>query len=85
MKQKIKKYITKWELVYKDGLPDHSPVRIEDLGKAPSYRLICKALLKNDFQCETLGFNREKSIVYDSIKKEELKNRGVINQLNLFL
>jgi len=85
MKDKIKKYITKWKSSYHNGIPDEAPTRLEDLGKAPSYRLICKTILKNDFQCETLGFNRPKTLIYDNIKKTELKEKGKIKQLNLFI
>jgi predicted phosphoadenosine phosphosulfate sulfurtransferase len=84
MKQKINQYLTKWNSVYKDGIPDESPTRLEDLGKAPSYRLICKTILKNDFQCETLGFAKNKPLVYHEFKKIELSKRGIYNQLELF-
>lgn len=84
MRQRIKKYLTKWESVYKNGIPDEAPTRLEDLGKAPSYRLICKAILKNDYQCETLGFSKNKPLVYHDLKKIELANKGIYIQLNLF-
>lgn len=84
MRQKIKKYLTKWELVYKEGIPDEAPTRLEDLGKAPSYRLICRAILKNDTQLETLGYSRTKSVFYSDLKHIELSKKGVITQLKLF-
>lgn len=84
MKDKIKKYITKWKYSYPNGIPDEAPTRLEHLNKAPSYRQICKAILKNDYQLESLGYSKTKSIVYSDLKRIELQKRGVIKQLNLF-
>jgi predicted phosphoadenosine phosphosulfate sulfurtransferase len=84
MKEKIKKYITKWKSSYPNGIPDEAPTRLEQLGKSPSYRLICKAILKNDYQCETLGFSKVKTVLYSDLKKIELKNKGVIKQIDIF-
>lgn len=84
MKEKIKKYTAKWELIYKDGIPDEAPTRLEELGKAPSYRMICKAILKNDTQLESLGYSKTKSIYYSDFKHIELSKKGIIKQLNLF-
>lgn len=84
MKEKIKKYLTKWKFSYPDGIPDEAPTRLEQLNKAPSYRLICKAILKNDYQLETLGFSKNKTIVYSDLKRLELQKRGIIKQTDLF-
>jgi len=69
----------KWESRgYSDGIPDEAPLRLEALNKAPSYRMICIAIMKNDKQLKTLGYSREKCHAYTDIKKEELIRRGVI-------
>lgn len=81
MKKKIQKYIKQWEnRCYEDGIPDEVPIRIEQLNKAPSYKKICIAIMRNDFQLESLGFTRQKSKTYHELKKIELQERGVISK-----
>ena len=76
MKEKILNYINDWEnKCYKDGIPDEAPLRLEQLGKVPSYRRICIAILKNDFALKTLGFSPPKSEVYNELKRIELEQR----------
>ena len=89
MKKKIQDYIQDWEKkCYFSGIPDEAPIRLEQLNKVPSYRLICKAILKNDHALQVLGFTKNKTKVYHELKTIELIERGVIkpdNQLKLFL
>lgn len=76
MKQKILKYISDWEQkCYTEGLPDEVPIRIEQLNKAPSYKAIVKAILKNDIALESLGFSKPKCELYSELKRIELKQR----------
>jgi predicted phosphoadenosine phosphosulfate sulfurtransferase len=76
MKGKIIKYIKDWETrCYFDGIPDEVEQRIEELNKAPSYKAIVKAILKNDNQLETLGFTANKSIWYHKLKQIEIEQR----------
>ena len=59
---KIKHYIQAWESrCYSDGLPDEIGGSLESSGKAPSYKMICRAILKNDNQMKTLGFSAKYS------------------------
>ena len=77
MRQKIGCYVSKWERQgYADGLPESAPVPLEDLSKVPSWRLICKAIMKNDYALETLGYSREKCPAYMMLKKIELRKRN---------
>ena len=69
---------------YSNGIPDKAPKRLEQLNKVPSYRRICQAIIKNDFCLKSLGKQKKRSSIYDSYKREELKKRGVINQLEIF-
>ena len=86
MKTKIHQYIIKWvKKGYFNGIPDNAPLRLEHLNKVPSYRKICIAILKNDIQLKSLGIERDKCLLYDMIKKQELKERGVIKQTDLKL
>lgn len=72
-------WIEKWEARgYSDGIPDEAPPRLEALCKAPSYRMICMAIMKNDYPLETLGYSRKKCDAYMAIKRQELIARGKI-------
>lgn len=76
MKQKILKYVEKWERQgYAEGIPDEADAKLEGLNMVPSYRMICKAILKNDISLSTLGFSRQKCDSYNILKKIELANR----------
>lgn len=62
---------------YPDDIPDESPQELENKGLAPSYRRLCKALLRNDYWCKGLKFSQPKSDVYKAFvkqKKAEKKN-----------
>jgi len=58
---------------YPTGIPDEAPVVLENKKMAPSWRRICKVLLRNDYWCKGLGFTQPKSEAYGrylKIKKE---------------
>lgn len=77
--EKIRKYISQWEKQgYEDGIPDEAPLELEKNLLVPSYRMICRALMKNDHSLKTLGFEREPCELYSVFKRIELKERGVI-------
>ncbi len=86
MKTKIKSYIKTWEVrCYSDGIPDEAQKRLEQLNKVPSYRMICLAILRNDYPLKTLGFEPKKSIYYHELKKIEISQRKNSSiQLKLF-
>jgi predicted phosphoadenosine phosphosulfate sulfurtransferase len=65
-KNKIAKYIN-WYMVrgYENGIPDFVDIDLEKINKVPSWRLIAKCLLKNDYWCRTLGFSITKSNAYE--------------------
>jgi predicted phosphoadenosine phosphosulfate sulfurtransferase len=56
---------------YPVDIPDESPPQLESKGLAPSYRRICKALLRNDYWCKGLKFSQPKSDVYKAFVKEK--------------
>jgi predicted phosphoadenosine phosphosulfate sulfurtransferase len=61
-----------WEArCYKDGLPDDVPQEIFD--KVPSYKMIAKAILKNDI--ELLGIIKPVSKYYSLLKRIEIEAR----------
>ena len=81
----IQKYISKWEnRCYKEGIPNEVPLRLEQLNKAPSYKALVKAILKNDLNLKTLGNNIKKPNAYHELKRIELNNRNKPTQQKLF-
>lgn len=46
---------------YPDGIPDEAEPAEEAARKAPSWRRVCKALLRNDYWCKGLSFTQHKS------------------------
>jgi len=86
MKQKIEQYIKTWEKrCYSNGIPDEAPRELEIRNKVPSYRLICIAILKNDYSLKSLGFSPTKSKYYHAYKKIEIEQRQKTKQLKLEL
>ncbi len=65
----------KWweERGYVDGIPDEAPYLLESKKLAPSWRRVCKSLLRNDYWCKGLGFTQHKTNAYK--KYLELKKR----------
>lgn len=50
---------------YPDGIPDEAPRDIEMARKAPSWRRICKMILRNDYWAKGLGFTQHKSAAFE--------------------
>jgi predicted phosphoadenosine phosphosulfate sulfurtransferase len=79
----------KWweEKGYPDGIPDEAPYELEAKRKAPSWRRICKSLLRNDYWCKGLGFSQQKSTAYEMYldlmrrRKKEWNKEGDITQI----
>lgn len=64
-KNKIAVYLKWWmQRGYQDGIPDESDLKLENTGKAPSWRRVCKTLLRNDYWCKYLGFSPTKTSAY---------------------
>jgi predicted phosphoadenosine phosphosulfate sulfurtransferase len=56
---------------YPNGIPDDGEMTKEK----PSWRRICKALLRNDYWCKGLSFSQNKSTAYDKYIKVMRKRR----------
>lgn len=56
----------KWwmERGYEKGIPDEADYWLEADRKVPSWRRICKSLLRNDYWCKGLSFTQQKSDAY---------------------
>jgi predicted phosphoadenosine phosphosulfate sulfurtransferase len=49
---------------YSQGIPDEAPPELEKKYWAPSWRRLCKVLLRNDWWCKGLGMTQPKSDAY---------------------
>lgn len=60
----------KWwcERGYAEGIPDEAPYELEAARRAPSWRRVCKTLLRNDYWGKGIGFSQQKS---DAFRKYE--------------
>lgn len=54
---------------YDRGIPDEADAKDEAAKKTPSWRRICKSLLRNDYWCKGLSFTQHKSGSYDRYTK----------------
>lgn len=72
---KFRKFLKWWKARgYEDGIPDEAPSLLESKGLAPSWKRICKTLLRNDYWCKGLKFSQPKSEAYQKyliIKKHK--------------
>jgi predicted phosphoadenosine phosphosulfate sulfurtransferase len=77
----------KWwrERGYPGGIPDEAAYEMEAARKAPSWRRVCKSLLRNDYWCKGLGFSQHKSEAYKKyLDLMERRKSGLIPQGQLF-
>ncbi len=77
----------KWWLKrgYEEGLPDEADLHLESSRKVPSWRRICKTLLRNDYWSKGLGFSQHKSEGYmkylELMKKRKELGVAALNEL----
>lgn len=67
---------------YPEGIPDEADYRLEAARKAPSWRRVCKSLLRNDYWCKGLGFSQHKSVGYQKyldLMKRRKEEWGMLN------
>lgn len=73
---RFKKFISGWnDRGYKE-IPDEAPPELESKCWVPSWRRMCKVILRNDFWCKGLGQTQPKSeayLKYKEIKKNKKK------------
>ena len=49
---------------YPNGIPDEADYHIEAARKDPSWRRVCKSLLRNDYWCKGMSFTQHRSEAY---------------------
>lgn len=61
-RNKIAVFLRWWqERGFADGIPDEADAKEEASRSVPSWRRVCKALLRNDYWCKGLSFSQHKS------------------------
>jgi len=69
-RDKVAVFIKWWrDRGYSGGIPDEAPASDEADRKTPSWRRICKALLRNDYWCKGLSFTQTKSESFERYRK----------------
>lgn len=64
-KNKITIFVKWWiDRGYPEGIPDEADYRLEAEKKVPSWRRVCKSLLRNDYWCKGMSFTQSKSDAY---------------------
>lgn len=64
---------------YPDGIPEEAPADEEAHKRTPSWRRVCKALLRNDYWMKGLSFTQTKSEAYGRYLKTMKKRRSAWN------
>jgi predicted phosphoadenosine phosphosulfate sulfurtransferase len=76
-KNKIATFIAWYrDLGYPDGIPDEMPSDLEAARQAPSWRRVCKTLLRNDHWCKGLGFSQQTGTAHTQYKQLMAKRRN---------
>lgn len=83
-KNKISLFCKWWmEHGYPEGIPDEAELNLEMKRDVPSWRRVCKSLLRNDYWCKGLGFTQHKSAAYQKYldlmrrRKAQWRNDGL--------
>jgi len=80
---KIAVFLHWWqERGYPDGIPDQADIHAEATKSVPSWKRICKALLRNDYWCKGLSFSMTKSDAYEKYKKVMKRRRQSWGMMN---
>lgn len=74
---RFKKFIYGWNQRGYKAIPEEAPETLESKCWAPSWRRMCKVLLRNDFWCKGLGQTQPKSDAYQKFKA--MKREGKLN------
>lgn len=66
---RFRSFIKGWRARGYAAIPDEAPKQLEDKHWAPSWRRMCKVLLRNDHWCKGLGLTQPKSEAYSKYLK----------------
>lgn len=74
-KLRFKKFISGWNDRGYEKIPDEAPLELENKQWAPSWRRLCKVILRNDYWCKGLGQTQPKSEAYGKFKAIKEKRK----------
>jgi predicted phosphoadenosine phosphosulfate sulfurtransferase len=75
-KHRFKKFFSGWKDRGYDVIPEEAPYELESKCWAPSWRRLCKVLLRNDYWCKGLGQTQPKSEAYAKFKEIQKSRRS---------
>lgn len=67
-RERFIKFISGWRQRGYDKIPDEAPHDLEVKQWAPSWRRMCRCILRNDYYCKGLGQTQPKSEAYEKFK-----------------
>ena len=79
-RERFKKFIKGWQDRGYLKIPDEAPEDLESKCWVPSWRRMCKVMLRNDYWCKGLGQTQPLSDAYQKFK--EIKNKRKIELTN---
>lgn len=74
-KERFKKFIAGWQNRGYKTIPDEAPINLENMCWVPSWRRLCKVILRNDYWCKGLGQTQPKSDAYIQFKEIKKKRQ----------
>lgn len=77
---RFKKFIVGWHRRGYPVIPDESPPELEAKCWAPSWRRMCRVLLRNDYWCKGLGQTQPKSKAYAQYKEIMREKRRALKE-----
>lgn len=76
-RERFVKFIAGWKKRGYKNIPDFAPHDLEVKQWAPSWRRMCRCILRNDFYCKGLGQTQPKSEAYGKFKSlQEVRKRN---------
>lgn len=73
---RFKKFIVSWKKRGYESIPDEAPHNLEVKCWVPSWKRMCRCILRNDYYCKGLGQTQPKSEAYSKFKAIQLNNRA---------
>lgn len=74
---RFKKFISGWKDRGYTEIPDEAPIELENKCWCPSWRRMCRVILRNDYFCKGLGQTQPKSDAYLLFKEIKKRNRSL--------
>ena len=72
---RFQKFIYGWLARGYEEIPDEAPPELESKQWAPSWRRMCKVLLRNDYWCKGLGQSQPKSEAWQMFKDMKARKK----------